>query len=80
MLNPLWQYIYASTKRESWLFLKEMAPSTDRYMTDCLLEGHIDVSLHIWDTGGNALASPMLNSYLHEAHVRIPFSSEELIQ
>ncbi|OQV15370.1 putative Ras-related protein Rab-28 [Hypsibius exemplaris] len=31
--------------------------------------GHIDVSLHVWDTGGNALASPMLSSYLHEAHV-----------
>lgn len=40
-------------------------------MTGCLLKGHVDVSLHIWDTGGNALASPMLNSYLHEAHVRI---------
>ncbi|GAU97082.1 hypothetical protein RvY_08439-5 [Ramazzottius varieornatus] len=33
--------------------------------------GHVDVSLHIWDTGGSGtLASPMLRSYLHEAHVR----------
>ncbi|XP_055343200.1 ras-related protein Rab-28-like [Paramacrobiotus metropolitanus] len=33
--------------------------------------GNTDVSLHIWDTGGAALISGMLSSYLHEAHVLV---------